>query len=98
MLVSPIPRPSAHIQEVICAGVAPSAEAAWNTIATELLYPTSTATKPATMADKERSRQKERSDPAAVRPLMAAASAVRRRPPRTPAQPRLPLDQAAAVA
>ena len=32
---SPMPRPSAHIHELICSGVAPSAVAAWNTIATE---------------------------------------------------------------
>ena len=39
-----------HIHELICAGVAPSAVAAWNTIATELVKPTSTATKPAVNA------------------------------------------------
>jgi hypothetical protein len=50
-----MPRPSAHIQEVICAGVAPNACAAWNTMATELVKPTSTATKPAVKADRLRS-------------------------------------------
>ena len=30
-----MPRPSAHIHEAICAGVAPSACAAWNTITAE---------------------------------------------------------------
>ena len=51
----PIPSPSAHIQEVICAGVAPNACAAWNTMATELVNPTSTATNPAVNADRLRS-------------------------------------------
>ncbi len=50
-----MPRPSAHIQEVICAGVAWKACAAWNTMATELVKPTSTATKPAVKADRLRS-------------------------------------------
>ena len=54
----PMPRPSAHIHELICAGVAPSAVAAWKTIATELVKPTSTATKPAVAAGSDRSRQK----------------------------------------
>ena len=49
-VVAPMPRPSAHIQEVVCAGVAPSACAAAKTMTTELVKPTSTATKPATMA------------------------------------------------
>ena len=49
---SPIPRPSAQIQEVIWAGVAPNPWAAWNTMATELVKPTNTATKPATKADR----------------------------------------------
>ncbi|OIQ71219.1 hypothetical protein GALL_471670 [mine drainage metagenome] len=52
---SPMPRPSAHIQEVMSSGVAPKASAAWNTIATELVKPTSTATKPAVTAEGERS-------------------------------------------
>ena len=41
-----MPIPSAHIQEEIISGVAPKACAAWNTIATELVKPTSTATNP----------------------------------------------------
>ena len=56
----PMPRPSAHIHELICAGVAPSAVAAWNTIATELVKPTSTATKPAVAAESEKSRKTDR--------------------------------------
>jgi hypothetical protein len=32
-----MPSPSAHIHEVICAGLAPNACAAWNTMATELV-------------------------------------------------------------
>ena len=54
-LHKPIPRLSAHIQELICAGVAPKACAAWNTIATELVNPTNTATKPALTVDRLRS-------------------------------------------
>ncbi|MNG25106.1 hypothetical protein D3C84_1099140 [compost metagenome] len=50
-----MPMPSAHIQEAIMAGVAPKAWAAWNTMATELVKPTSTATKPATKAERLRS-------------------------------------------
>ena len=46
----PMPRPRAQIQEVVCCASAPTAWAAWNTMATELVKPTSTATKPATMA------------------------------------------------
>jgi hypothetical protein len=53
MLVSPMPRPSAQIHDAVCAGVAPSAAAAWKTITTELVKPTSTATKPATTADED---------------------------------------------
>src|SRR5579862_2838680 len=53
MLVTPVPTPSAQIHEVVCAVVAPSACAAWNTTATELVNPTSTAMKPATTADTE---------------------------------------------
>ena len=52
-----MPRPSAHIHEVVCAGVAPSACAAAKTMTTELVKPTSTATKPATTAETERSFQ-----------------------------------------
>ena len=52
---SPMPKPNAHIQDVICAGVAPNACAAWNTMATELVNPTKTATKPATNVDRLRS-------------------------------------------
>ncbi len=51
----PIPRPSAHIHEVTWAGVAPNACAAWNTMATELVKPTSTATNPATKVERLRS-------------------------------------------
>ena len=51
----PMPKPRAHIHEVICPGVAPNAWAAWNTMATELVKPTSTATKPAVAADRLRS-------------------------------------------
>ena len=40
------------------AGVAPKACAAWNTIATELVKPTSTATKPAVKADRLKSLKK----------------------------------------
>ena len=58
--VMPMPRPSAHIHDVVCAGVAPSACAAAKTMATELVKPTSTATKPATTADSDRSFQKPR--------------------------------------
>ena len=47
----PMPRPSAHIHEVICAGVAWKACAAWKTRATELVKPTNTATKPAVTAE-----------------------------------------------
>ena len=54
----PMPRPRAHIQEVICAGVAWNACAAWNTMATELVKPTSTATKPAVKDDRLRSLKK----------------------------------------
>jgi len=46
---------TAECDELNCAGVAPSAVAAWNTIATELVKPTSIATKPAVQADKDRS-------------------------------------------
>ncbi|EWS65418.1 hypothetical protein Y695_01323 [Hydrogenophaga sp. T4] len=56
---SPMPRPSAHIQEVMSSGVAPKACAAWKTMATELVKPTSTATKPAVAAERFRSRKKD---------------------------------------
>jgi len=52
---SPMPSPRAHIQELICAGLAPNARAAWNTMATELVNPTSTATNPAVKAAGDRS-------------------------------------------
>ena len=52
--------PSAHIHEAICASLAPSARAASNTITAELVKPTSTVTKPATIAGIDRSRQKLR--------------------------------------
>ena len=68
MLVSPVPTPSAHIHDVICAGVAPRPCAAWNTIATELVKPTSTAMKPATMAESETSLSMARSVPDRARP------------------------------
>jgi hypothetical protein len=45
-----MPSPKAHIHELICAGVAPKLVAAWKTMATELVKPTSTATKPAVPA------------------------------------------------
>lgn len=69
MLVSPVPMPSGHIHDEISAGVAPSACAAWNTTATELVNPTSTAMKPATTAENERSfnmarRVPDRANPA----------------------------------
>jgi hypothetical protein len=57
MQVAPMPRPSAHIQEATSAGPAPAARAAEKTMAAELVYPTSTVTKPATTADAERSRR-----------------------------------------
>lgn len=46
-----MPMPSAHIQELSCAVVAPAALAAWNTMAAELVYPTNTAMNPAEMAE-----------------------------------------------
>ena len=61
-LLAPMPRPRAQIQEAVCAGVAPKAWAAAKTMATELVKPTSTATKPATTADTERSAIRERTD------------------------------------
>jgi len=59
-LVPPMPKPSAQIHEADCAGVAPKAAAAWNTMTTELVKPTSTATKPATVAESEKSRERSR--------------------------------------
>ena len=55
----PMPMPSAHIHDAIIAGVAPKACAAWNTIATELVKPTSAATKPAVAAERLRSLKNE---------------------------------------
>jgi hypothetical protein len=52
---SPMPMPSAHIHEAISAGVALKASAAWKTMATELVKPTRTATKPAVKAARLRS-------------------------------------------
>ena len=65
MLVSAMPRPRAHIHEVACAGVAPKAAAAWNTMTTELVKPTSTATKPATQIANSR-----------LRPILSASQPV----------------------
>ncbi len=64
---SPMPSPSAQIQEVICPGVAWKAWAAWKTMATELVKPTSTATKPATKVDRLRSLKKDRTGTGAGR-------------------------------
>lgn len=47
MHVSPMPIPRAHSQDAISAGEAPAARAASKTMAAELVYPTSTAIKPA---------------------------------------------------
>jgi hypothetical protein len=55
---SPMPSPRAHIQDAISAGVALNASAAWKTIATELVKPTSTATNPAVKAEGLRSLKK----------------------------------------
>jgi len=52
---NPMPRPRAHIHEAIISGVACRACAAWKTMATELVNPTSTATKPAVKAERLRS-------------------------------------------
>jgi hypothetical protein len=68
MQVTPMPSPSAHIHEAICAWSAPTACAAWNTITAELAKPTSTVMKPATMAGIERSRHHVRA-PACSLPL-----------------------------
>ena len=68
-VASPMPRPSAHIHELMNSGVAPKDCAAWNTIATELVKPTSTATKPAVRADRLRSLKKRIR---AIVPVMAA--------------------------
>ena len=48
---SPMPMPSAQTHDAISSGPAPKARAAWNTMATELVKPTSTATKPAVTAE-----------------------------------------------
>jgi hypothetical protein len=61
MQVSPIPRPSAHIQDAISGGPAPTACAAWNTMTALLVNPTSTVTKPATTAETEISRRNDMS-------------------------------------
>ena len=58
MQVTPMPMPSAHIHEAVCAGVASSVCAAWNTIAAVLAKPTSTVTKPAATADSDWSRSR----------------------------------------
>jgi hypothetical protein len=50
-----MPKPSAHIQEAVCASLAPRACAAEKTMAAELVNPTSTATKPATTVDRDAS-------------------------------------------
>ena len=62
MLVRPVPTQIDQIHEVTCAGVAPSACAAWKTTTIELVTPTSIATKPATTADSDRSRRKLRTE------------------------------------
>ncbi len=62
--MSPIPRPSASIQEATCASVAPAAPPAWKTITAELANPTSTVTKPAATADTDRSRTRDMDGPA----------------------------------
>ena len=56
MLQTAHPRQTAHIQEVISAGVAPKPCAARKMMATELVKPTRVATKPATNAVREKSR------------------------------------------
>ena len=87
---SPMPKPSAHIQELMSSGVALNACAAWNTMATELVKPTSTATNPAVKADRLKSlknrmapilhgarhRRRARPQPsrAAIRPSVLSAS------------------------
>ena len=63
-----MPRPSAQIHEVVWAGVAPKACAAAKTMTTELVKPTSTATKPATTAD----RRQVAPEPAHARSLASA--------------------------
>ena len=54
-LVPPMPKPSAHIQDAVCASLAPKACAAEKTMAAELVNPTRTATKPATTVDRDAS-------------------------------------------
>ena len=52
---TPMPMPIAHSQEAVCSGVAPRFWVAWKMIATELVNPTSTDTKPVTRAESEKS-------------------------------------------
>ncbi|GLS96293.1 hypothetical protein GCM10007918_35850 [Piscinibacter gummiphilus] len=59
-LVRPVPRPSAQIHEAVCDGVAPRAWVAAKINAIELVKPTRTATRPATVAETERSVRRER--------------------------------------
>lgn len=47
-------KPSAKSHELISAGDAPAAVAAWNTMAAELVKPMSTATNPAAILEKEK--------------------------------------------
>ena len=47
MQVTARPTPSESIHDPICAGVAPTAAAAWKTMTAELVKPTRTATNPA---------------------------------------------------
>jgi hypothetical protein len=54
-LVPPMPKPRAHIQDAVCASLAPKACAAAKTMTAELVNPTSTATKPATTVDRDAS-------------------------------------------
>jgi hypothetical protein len=48
------------IQDDNSAGLAPAAKAAWNTIATELVNPTSTVTKPAARVESGNGRGRDR--------------------------------------
>ncbi len=68
MHVSPMPTPSASIHDPSWAALAPTAPAAWKTMADALAKPTSTVTKPATTAEAETSR---RSDMARAPPTIA---------------------------
>src|SRR5258706_16098521 len=85
-----MPSPSAHIQELICAAVAPSAVAAWNTMATELVNPTSTATKPAVTADKDKSEARTFIVPKPTKPAQGRSPHQA-----TPADPAPPVRQVA---